>query len=34
MLNKILVREPEGNRLLERTDHKWEDNIKIYLKRK
>jgi hypothetical protein len=28
---KILVREPEGKRLVERLRHMWEDNIKMDL---
>jgi hypothetical protein len=28
----ILVEKPEGNRLLRRPRHRWEDNIKITLK--
>jgi hypothetical protein len=30
---KILVRNLEGKRLLARSDHTWEDNIKTDLKR-
>jgi hypothetical protein len=29
---KILVRKPEGKRPLGRPRHRWEDNIKMYLK--
>ena len=29
--NRVLVRRPEGKRLLERPRHTWEDNIKMYL---
>jgi hypothetical protein len=29
---RILVGKPEGKRLLGRTNFRWEDNIKIYLR--
>ena len=29
---KILTGKPTGKRLLRRSRHRWEDNIKIYLK--
>jgi hypothetical protein len=30
---KILVGEPEGKRSLERSRHRWEDNIRVDLKK-
>jgi hypothetical protein len=29
---KVLVRNPEGKRLLRRPRHRWDDNIKINVK--
>jgi hypothetical protein len=29
---RVLVGKPEGKRPLERSRHRWEDNIKMYLR--
>jgi hypothetical protein len=30
---RVLVGKPEGKRPLERTRHRWEDNIKMHLRK-
>jgi len=31
-VHRVLVGKPEGKRLLGRPKHRWEDNIKMYLR--